>query len=280
MKTRPSSEKSEFNTTSSSFTSTLGKTKRFFPQTSETKNNIINAPPTEDDLNSEDNLNDYDYDKEKEYYDIMKEEEKNSKPPRTLVKLTSDELMKEYATQVKYLKKYYLRAIIYSFLVLLKAILSNLIINNSQIYIVLIILTILSFSFTVIMCIFVYISLSLDKYSYIAYYIFGIIQSLTLLVLLIANIFGIFFEYEDLKEYGRCSNKEMFCSQFYKYLFLNGITLSSLVIMVFLIGFPISFLISSAKIIMGRKKTIAQKQMDINNTPFQKIEFAEEDKKD
>lgn len=259
------------------YESFVGKVAKFLPKmekfTKQKNDTHFNSNYNEE-LESDDNLNYDDYDTE--IYEKSQIPENFSKNPKTLVKLTSDELMNEYGKFVKYMKRNYFRVIIFSLLIIINGIISNIAIQFSSMNLTLIILSIILICFTIILYILLYLNLPLDTFGYVAFYFLGITHSAVLIVLFLLKVFTIFYEYTDMKHYGRCPRKQSVCFELFMYLFMYLLTFATLILMVFLIGYPIGFCIRVYRVTTGQEKSIAQKQIDINNTQFQKIEFADE----
>ncbi len=135
--------------------------------------------------------------------------------------------------------------------------------------------------FTLMLLFFVYINFLLDKFLYVVFYLFSFGQSLMLVVLFFMKVINTALEFKDLQWLGSsCPVENSYCQSYFLYLFMNAMVIVSTVLIVLLIAYPCYIAIRGFRVCSGKVKTIAQRQMDINNSnKFQEIEFADEGKK-
>lgn len=215
-------------------------------------------------------------------HEIIEDEMNNERKGKsTIVRLTSDELLFEYSKMVKYLIKSYYRIIIFCILCIIYGLLSNKYLKNSQINLTIIIMSSLILCFTVMVLFFVYTNFLLDQFLYIVFYLFSFAQSIMLIVLFFMKVINTALEFKDLQWLGgSCPEENSYCKSYFLYLFMNVMCIATAVLIVLLIAYPCYIAIRGLRVCCGKVKTIAQRQLDINNSnKFQEIEFADENKK-
>lgn len=208
--------------------------------------------------------------------DAEEEEEKEIKKRSTVVKLTSDELISEYNRNVKYLFSKYKQIIFISILIIIYSIISNKLIGSSGVNLFLIIMCCLTVCFTVILGILIITKTLLDSYSYVVFYLFSIIQNISMIILFCVKIIYTIIEYPEVQSFANCGKGIWLCWDVFIGMVMNGMNIVCFVVIFFLFVFPFKMIFRTVNVCLKKSKTIFQKQLDINQSIFQKIEFADE----
>lgn len=214
---------------------------------------------------------------EKEYQQISREH--LLKKEKTIINLTSEELKKEYSNKINYLNNGIKNIIILSIFLIFNTFLEIKFLGPSETNMAILILCFISSTFCFMLLINIRGKALIDSYGYISFYTISIVESILLLFLFILKLINFIVTFSSLNSNSKCRNKKK-CPNYFIYLlilitnlimFLGFLLCGKSIFTLFLDGFKILFL---------KKKTLFQKQIDMNEDERRekdrKIEFADD----
>lgn len=222
--------------------------------------------------------------KYKDYSTIQEDEQeyqlmasKNKNRDKTIINLTSGNLIKEYSNKYNYYNNGLKGILIISVFLIICIFIEFRHLGPSEINIVILIMCIISAGFCFLLLINIRGKALIDIYLYVAFYIFSMIESIIFITIFLFKIINFILIYKSINS-GSCAKKYR-CPGYFIYYFILIFNLiiffsialcSHFIFVLFLDGFNILFM---------KEKTLFQKQIEINekgNIGSGKIEFHEE----
>ena len=197
---------------------------------------------------------------------------------RTLIDISSESLKKEYSKKLNYLNNGFNSVLILSVLFLLDSCLNLKYLGPSELTISVLILASLSITMIILIIFNVKVKILMDPHGYSLFYLFSMILSLILSCLYIMKIINFVIIFRSLNGHKVCRNKYK-CPGYFAYLLLLVFSIILFICVLICIKFTFLIFYDSFNILAMKKKTIVQKQIELNekNEKSGKIEFVEED---
>ena len=211
---------------------------------------------------------------EEEYQKIV--DHKNNIKKSSLVNLTSEGLKKEYLKKYNYYNNGLNRIFIISILFNISTFIELKFLIPSESNIILLIMGCISVGLTFMLLINNKGKVLIDTYGYAGFYLFSMIESILFLCLFIYKIINIIIIYQKLNSH-LCISKYK-CPGFFIYLLILIINIVIFFGVLLSIKFILILFLDGFNILIMKKKTFFQKQIEINETQNKnkKIEFVDE----
>lgn len=209
---------------------------------------------------------------EEDYQQMIK-----NKRPNPIIPITSLSLKQEYLKNMNYLNNGLNILFFISLLYLADSLINLKYLGPYELTMVILIASCLSISFSIILLINIRTNIILDPYGYILFYLFSFGESMIIISLYFLKIIHFILAFEDLNSVSGCRNKYI-CPGYFTYLLL---LVFSIIIFISIFGsikFTFLLLLESFKILLKRKKTFFQRQVEINERSEKSgtIEFIDE----
>jgi len=212
---------------------------------------------------------------DKEYYNLLNE--KNIKKKSSIINLSSKELKQEYENKYKYYKKGFNFCLLVSILAIIHSLLDNKFLKPSELNSAVLILSFLSASLSFLLIVNINAKALIDSYGYMAFYLFGILESFIFFALFLLKSYKFIFDFKDIK------NK----SSIPKYIKLLIVIILNFIIfagIILLLKFIWNLFLEGIRILTKKQKTLFERQLELNlikeNENNRKIEFVEEENLD
>ena len=213
------------------------------------------------------------FDVEKEYQQINN----NTKKQSTLIDITSENLKSEYLKNFSIINNGLYSILILSIIYLIDSIINQKFLESSVINIIILIITCISISTIIMLLISIKSKVLIDAYRYISFYYFSIFEAIILLTLMTLKSINFIKIFGELNLFENCRNKYR-CPGYFIYLLLLSFSIVIFVGIFASFKFTIYLFSEAYNILTKRKKTIIQRQIEINekNEKIGKIEFVDE----
>lgn len=220
-------------------------------------------------------------DMDMEYAQLMNQKYLKSKS--SIVNLTSEELKQEYTNKYNYFKS----GIKFMFLLSIMFVSNSLVefkyLKPSELNIAILILSIISVGFCIMLIINLNSKVLIDSFGYLAFYLLSVIEAFLFVFIITLKLYNFIFILKEIYIRITCKNKIKFpkISSFLFLLLFNIILFSGFV---FCFKFIWNLFLEGFNTLMKREKTLFQKQLELNliekNDKNRKIEFVEEESLD
>ena len=197
-----------------------------------------------------------------------------------IIDITNEELKKEYNKTYNY----YINGINYIFFISIFVIICSLIeiksLSPTESRIAILILNILGTSIIFMLLISLRGKILIDSYGYISFYLFTMIESVILLCLFVFKISDFVITFKTLNSPGCGKNQK--CPTYFLYLLILMLNIFIFLGFLLNIKFILAIFLDGFNILLLKKKTLFQKQIEINESKEkrQKIEFTDENDND
>ena len=214
---------------------------------------------------------------EKEYQQISREN--NIKREKSIINLTSEKLKKEYSKKYNYLNNGIKNIFIFSIILIFSTILEFKFLGPSETNVAILIMCCISVSFCFILLVNIKGKALLDSYSYISFYLLSMVESSLLSFIFIFKLINFIIVFKRLNSIDSCRNRYK-CPGYSIYLLLLIVNIISFLGFLLCSKFIFDLFCEGFNILILKKKTIFQKQIDIDNeekiSKDRKIEFNDE----
>lgn len=183
---------------------------------------------------------------------------------KSIINLTSENLKKEYSQKINL----YYKGLNFIFIISILAIICTLIefkyLGPSETIVVILIISFICGSLCFLLMVNLNAKALIDKYGYSAFYSFSMIESFFFLCLLISKIFDIIMIYKRFK--GDDCKKKYYCPK--NYIFVLILIIDSVILLGNLLTMKFAFDLfsDSYNILILKKKTFFQRQIEINES--------------
>ena len=205
---------------------------------------------------------------EKEYQEMI--DNKNLLLKRkSIIDLTSEDLKNKYNK----LYTYYNNGLNQTFIISISLIIC-IFLGPSENNVAILIMSCISASFSFMLIVNIKGKAIIDTYGYIPFYLFSMIESVLFLCLFIFKIINFIIIYNRLNS-NACSKKYK-CPGYFFYLLVLIINLAIFIGKIFCFKFIYSLFFDGFKILILKKKTLFQEQIELNEGKGGQIEFVDE----
>lgn len=197
---------------------------------------------------------------EKEYQEIKN----NKKRQASLIEITSEDLKKEYLKKINYLNNGLNSIFILSILYLIDSFINQNSFGLSGLNLTILIFACISISIIVLLFINIKTNLLIDTYGYVIYYFFSILESIILFSLFLLKIINFILEFKKLNNSYSCTGKFKKCPSYFIYLLVLALSFVLFVGTFICIKFIFLLFSESLNVLIKKKKTFFQRQIEIN----------------
>ena len=214
---------------------------------------------------------------EKEYQQISRDN--NIKREKSIINLTSEELKKEYSKKNNYLNSGIKNTFILSISLIFNTFLELKFLGPSETNVAILIMCCISVSFCFILLINIKGKVLLDSYGYIYFYLLSMVESGLLLCLFVFKFTNFLLVFNNLNSRDSCRNRYK-CPGYFIYLLLLIVNIIIFLGFLFCSKFIFTLFCDGFNILILKKKTIFQRQIDLDEKEKidkdRKIEFSDE----
>lgn len=196
--------------------------------------------------------------------------QKNKKIKNSIINLTSEVLKEEYEIKSNYLKKGILFLFLMSALAALNSLIENKYLKSNEFNSVILLMAFFSAGLCFVLIVNINAKAIIDSFGYAAFYLLAILQTILFFFLFILKIIKFIFDFMEL-----CQRKSS------KKYFAVLIIFNSIIIIgnIFCMKFVCIFFLEAFKILTKKKKTLFERQLELNfieKNENRKIEFDED----
>ena len=199
---------------------------------------------------------------EQEYRQMY--EQKDMIKKKSIINLTSENLKKEYTKKINLYNKGLYYTFFISSLIIICSFIEFKYIGPSETIVLILIMSCMSSSFCFLLIVNLKAKALIDTYGYAAFYLFSMIESFLFLCLLMIKILDIILIYKRLNE-GDCKSKYN-CPTNFAYLLILIINVIIFLGNILTIKFNFDLFLDSFNILILKKKTFFQRQIEINES--------------
>ena len=201
---------------------------------------------------------------EKEYQELITRPRK-----RTLVDITSDSLKYEYTNKLNVLDNGLKHIFVVSLLCLIHCLSEFKILKMSELNVAILVINCISITLILILFLNIKTKILIDTYGYVFFYLSSIIESLIMLSLYALKVVNFAVVYNRLNGGEVCRSRNRgACSGYFGYLLILVLNVLIFVGMFTSMKFILSLFYDAFNILTKRKKTLFQRQIEINeNNP-------------
>lgn len=214
---------------------------------------------------------------ENEYQSISKEN--IDKRDKSIINLTSEDLKKEYSEKTEYLKSGLRHISLISFLLIFDTMLELKYLGPSETNVAILILCCVSASLCFMILFNIKGKALIDSYGYISFYCLSMVEPILFISLFIFKLTNFFIVFNRLNAKDSCKNKYK-CPGYFIYLLILSCNIIIFLGFLFLCKFSITMFCDGFSVLFLKKKTLFQKQIEIDLkrkiVQDRKIEFTDD----
>ena len=200
--------------------------------------------------------------------------QKNKKSKSSVIDLTSEVLKEEYKIKSNYWKKGASFLLFFSILAVINSLIENKYLKSNEFNSIILLMAFFSACLCFVLIVNINAKAIIDSFGYAAFYFLAILQTILFSLFFIFKIFKFIFDFMEL--YQRKMSKKYFAILI---IFNSVIIIGS----IYCIQFVINFFLESIQILTKRRKTLFERQLEINlieKNENKKIEFDDDKKVD